>query len=90
MDQIKLGARYRDTITELEGVAVGKTEWLNGCARIGIQPTGLHEGKPIDVYWVDFQQAELVNDDEKAGIEPEKVMEAAAVRPGGPRQDPKR
>ncbi len=87
---IKLGKRYRDTITLLEGVAVGKTEWLNGCSRIGIQAAGLHEGKPLDVYWVDEQQAELIQDEKEAKEPVMAEIDMPARSPGGPRQDPKR
>lgn len=35
--KIKLGKRYRDTITGFEGVAVGRHEYLHGCTRITLQ-----------------------------------------------------
>lgn len=35
--EIKLGEKYRDTVTGFEGVAVGRFEYLHGCTRIALQ-----------------------------------------------------
>ncbi len=43
---IPLGAVAKDTITGFEGVVTGRTEWLNGCVRLYLQPQELHEGQP--------------------------------------------
>lgn len=54
--KIKLGDYAEDTITGYEGVVVGITNWLNGCARIGIQnktKRNAETGLPVDTYWVD-------------------------------------
>ena len=81
---IQLGTRVRDNLTGFEGIAVGRTEWQYGCTRIGIEPTELRDGKPIDVQWFDEQRVEAVG--EKAKAEP------SAARPplGGPQSDPAR
>lgn len=53
---IKLGTRVRDSITGFSGVAMARTEYLNGCARVGVQAAQLHDGKPVDPQWFDEQQ----------------------------------
>ena len=61
--KIKLGQVYRDKISTYQGVAIGKTEWLNGCVRIGLQAQKCGtDGKPVDDLWVDIEQLESVCD----------------------------
>lgn len=57
---INLGDLARDTITGFTGVAVSKTEWLNGCVRVQLQNQKLHEGKPVEGQVFDIEQMELV------------------------------
>ena len=33
-----LGDEVKDTITGFKGIVVARTEWLNGCARVTVQP----------------------------------------------------
>jgi len=42
--EVELGAIVRDRITGYEGVAIGKTHWLTGCATVGIQAAAEKEG----------------------------------------------
>jgi hypothetical protein len=56
----KLGDDVRDTITGYVGCVVSKTEWLNGCWRIGVQSRELKDGKPIDNCVFDVEQLEVV------------------------------
>lgn len=60
--EVPLGARVKDRITGLEGIAVSRTDWLYQCRRIAIQPEGLHEGKPHEVAWVDEPQVEVLQE----------------------------
>lgn len=49
-NKINVGDVCKDTITGFQGVCECRTEWLNGCARIGIRPQTLtKDGKPIDI-----------------------------------------
>lgn len=78
---VKLGDKAKDIVSGFEGIAVGKTIWLNGCTRVGLQSDILQDGKPIDTQWFDAPQ--LV------------VVEADKVTPGprdtgGPISTPKR
>ncbi len=59
--KIKLGQKVRDTLTGLEGTAVGRSEYLYGCVRIAIQPEGVKDGKIADWVTVDEPQLEVVN-----------------------------
>ena len=61
MKKIKLGDKIRDKITQLEGIAISKTEFLNGCTQYQIQPEGLSkEGKVKESEFVDEQQIEII------------------------------
>lgn len=53
---ITLGATVRDTISGLEGVVIGRFEYLFGCTRIQIQPRECKDGKPVEGAVVDEQQ----------------------------------
>lgn len=35
---IKLGQECEDIVTGYKGICVARTEWLNGCVRISLQP----------------------------------------------------
>jgi len=72
MSKIKLGQRVKDPLTGYEGVAVARTEYLNGCARIGVQAP-VREGKVPN--WEYFDEMQLKE------IKPTK-------KTGGPRPDP--
>lgn len=58
---IELGSTARDTITGFEGIVVGRTEWLEGIARVGIQPQELHDGKVIETDWFFEGQVEVID-----------------------------
>ena len=81
---IKLGSRVKDIYTGFEGTATGRTEWLYGCTRIAIEPTELHEGKPIESVWFDEQR--VVEVEAQAPI----VSPTNSATSGGPQKDPRR
>lgn len=95
MTMIAIGDKARDSISGFEGIAMARTQWLHGCARITLQPTALHEGKPVEMQTFDEGQLELV----EAGwwmrmrMKPEPASASAeqpAPEPGGPRPEPRR
>lgn len=45
------------------GIAVGRTQWLLGCERIGIEPIGLEAGRLQDVVFFDLDRLVLVEHD---------------------------
>lgn len=77
--RIKLGDKARDTITGFEGTVVALTDWLHGCRRVSIQPSTLHDGKPVEIVSFDEPQVELI----------ESGPERQPTETGGPRPEPK-
>jgi len=58
--KIHVGDIARDSVTGFKGMVIARTEWLNGCARVTIQPQKLKDGKTIDAETFDEQQVEVV------------------------------
>lgn len=58
-----LGDRVRDRISGLTGIIVSRVQHLYGCTRYWIQPEEGKDGKPVDGWWIDEPQAELVQPD---------------------------
>ena len=56
----QLGDLVEDRITKLQGIVVARTEWLNKCVRIIVQPTELHDGKPVDTTCFDEEQLTIL------------------------------
>ena len=79
-DTIKLGDTVKDRISGFTGTVVALTEWLNGCRRITIQPSQLHEGKPVETSTFDAEQVAKV----------ESGPELSPTRTGGPSIAPSR
>jgi hypothetical protein len=75
---INLGDKVRDVVTGLTGIAVGKTQYLQGCIRIAVQPQELKDGKPVDASWFDEPQLEVI---EAGAI---KLKSEKSEKPGGP------
>ncbi len=61
---IKLGDHVKDKLTEFEGTAVARAEYLYGCVWIGVVPKRLHEGKTIEDVWFDEERLELKGKEE--------------------------
>lgn len=72
---IKLGSEVKDTVTGFKGVVVGRSEFLNGCTRIGVQPKALKDGKCPDISWFDEPQLEITK---------ENVVQPGPRNTGGP------
>jgi hypothetical protein len=56
---VNLGDRAKDKISGFSGIVVARTEWLNGCVRITLQPEYLKEGKIIENQSFDIEQIEV-------------------------------
>jgi hypothetical protein len=72
IDEVRLGAKYRDSITRCEGVCTARIQYINGCVQASI--TWGKDGEPKSE-WFDFDRLELVA---------EPVEEPLARRTGGP------
>lgn len=70
---VRLGSRVRDLITGLTGIAIARTEWLYGCARVVVEPTELRDGKPMDAVWFDEQRVEEIEPNVMPVVEPGPV-----------------
>lgn len=84
-ETLKLGDKARDQISGFTGTIVAITEWLNGCRRITIQPSALHEGKPVENSTFDAEQLEKV--EEGPVLSPSRTggPSIAPQRPADPR-----
>ena len=69
-EEIKLGNKVRDKLTDLEGVVVAKAIYLNGCIQYQIQPRELKDGKPLEDIWVDEVQLENIEENNIEEVEP--------------------
>lgn len=87
-----LGTKMRCMVTGFEGIAIGKSEWLNGCCQFGIKPPIDEKGKQLDAEWIDNGQLEFVDigiaDQMRAEAEDAEQPEQREARaPGGPQSD---
>ena len=85
MTKINLGDRVKDTVTGFTGIAVARTQWLNGCDRVAVQPEKLtKEGFPREDRVFDEMQLQLL----KAGVvKGTNLVPTAEPKTGGPRDD---
>ena len=75
---IRLGDKVKDPITGFTGTVVARTTWLQGCARINIQPFGTDkDGKIFECQ--SFDEPQLVVIKAKTRKEPKNDK-------GGPRE----
>lgn len=77
--EFELGQRLRDRVSEVEGIVIGRIEYLNGCTQYALKPKKLKDGKVLDAEWIDSQQVELV--DEGIDIKPKRTGGSSALAP---------
>ena len=80
---INLGDVVKDTLTGLKGTVIGRTEWLYGCVRVIIQPTGVKDGKTADVTTVDEPQCVVIKKAKSATVPPRHGPKPEAIRSFG-------
>jgi hypothetical protein len=71
-----LGKKVREVVTGLEGIAVAKIDYMNGCRQYSIQPQVCKDGVPAEAKWWDAEQVELLKD--------KKVVSKKKKPTGGP------
>ncbi len=82
---IPLGLQVKDLITGMKGVAVARTEWLYGCARIGVEHEVIPKnGKPREMEWFDEQRVTALR---KVGLEAAKPREPKPLPLGSKAKD---
>lgn len=57
---IILGNKVRDEVTEVEGIATSKIEYINGCTQFGLQRPVDKDGKVPDIMWFDYQRLVVI------------------------------
>jgi hypothetical protein len=82
-DQIELGDEVKDIVSGFTGIATARTEFLNGCVRISIDPPVDKDGKPVDGKWFDVEQVEVM---QRAKVQPRPATPKATTT-GGDRPD---
>ena len=60
MKDIELGNKVRDKVTGLEGIAMCKCIYLNGCIQYEVQPKVNDKGEMVKGLWVDLGQLEYL------------------------------
>jgi len=79
MPRVQLGDVAKDSITGFHGVVICISEWLHGCRRITLKPTGVgKDGKTFEPETFDEPQLSIVKRGKHA---PTNVT-------GGPRPEP--
>jgi len=61
-----LGKKVKDTISGLQGVAVARTEFINGCIQYEVQPKATKEGRLPESVGMDEQNLEEITTKKKA------------------------
>ncbi len=62
-ETIEVGTKVKDSVTGYTGLAVARTEWLNGCFRITIQAPVDKDGKVPDQLTCDEPSVEIINEE---------------------------
>ena len=86
--KVKLGDEVEDMVTGFTGIAVARSEYLNGCMRLGVQGP-LHDGLPTEWQWFDEGQLHIVTEGAVQLPLPLPCKETKALT-GGPRPNPTR
>lgn len=60
MKEIKLGDKVRCKITGFSGIAVAKTEFINGCVQYNVLPKGESKNKMPEDMSIDIQSLEKI------------------------------
>lgn len=82
-NMVKLGAHVRDTITGFEGIATGKSEFVNGCVSVAVTRTELSKDGEVKIEWFDEQRIEVLKE---GAFRPQ----ASTATAGGPHSIPPR
>lgn len=86
MAKIDLGVIVKDKVSGLVGVVMGRTEYLTGCAHIGIAPQKVRpDGSLADWQWVDETRCELVRGKKRISLsEPADTVSKGGPAPNAP------
>jgi hypothetical protein len=66
-----LGEMVKDKVTGFTGMVMARTEYLNGCVQVLVQPKGCDkEGKPKESVWMDEQRFTAHSNAKAGGPQP--------------------
>ena len=82
MVKVELGDRVKDIISGQEGIVIGVTDYIYGCRRVGVSPEETKDGVPVENFWTDEPQLEVLQKKVVVAGKPKKKK-----RTGGPRED---
>lgn len=77
--EFELGDKLKDLVSEVEGICIGRIEYLNGCTQYAIKPKKLKDGKVLDAEWVDSQQ--VVKSGKNIGIGQTRTGGSSSLAP---------
>lgn len=60
MSRIDLGDEVKDNVTGFKGIAIGRTIWLQGCDRVGVQPKIGKSNEFKKTEWFDEPQLTVI------------------------------
>jgi len=60
MNKIQLGDKVKDKVSGFVGVAVAKTEFINGCIQYNVMPKAGKDGKMPEEVGIDEQSLEVI------------------------------
>lgn len=58
---VPLGAEVRDRVTGFQGIAIARRTYLNGCARLTVQPLVDDDGKMMEPVTFDEPRLEILD-----------------------------
>lgn len=68
-----MGSRIKDSVTGASGVVTCVSYYLNGCVRVLVEPPVDKEGKRPEAFYIDIQQAEIIDEKVAATEETKSV-----------------
>ena len=67
---IPLGSTVRDTISGLEGVVTGRSEYLYTTPQVLLTPKTVNEGVPVAGTWLDEKRVTITSGAQELGFRP--------------------
>lgn len=80
MRMITLGYEVKDRVSGFQGVAIGRHQYLQGCARISVQPPVDEKGELPESKVFDEPDLTVIGDGVTKGLDPAPVRQ----KTGGP------
>jgi len=59
--EFRLGQKLKDIVTEFEGIAVARVEFINGCVQYALRPKVNDKGEMIEPEYIDVDRLQFVD-----------------------------